>query len=769
MSYTLKYFLLSSVILLTAGRSHAQEMNIIPQPVICNLKSGNFNLNKEVGIQISHKEIKPVADFLLEYIQKITGAKLSYTSKANKSIVLTIDSGIKLPEEGYLLDISSTKIIAKAKNTKGLIYAVQSIIQLMPSIRTNQLIQLPNLQIEDYPQFGWRGMHLDVSRHFFSIDFVKEYIDLMAQYKLNTFHWHLVDDQGWRIEIKKYPALTKIGAWRADYTNILWGDRPLAKTSDTPEYGGYYTQSQIKELIAYAGQRNITIVPEIEMPGHVASAIASIPNLSCDAHLQLPLTGGNYNGASSNYCIGKEQTFSFIEDVLDEVIGIFPSAYIHVGGDEVDKTQWKNCQLCQQRMKEEGLKNEEELQSYFMKRIEGMLAKKKRKMIGWDEILEGGLAPNAAVMSWRGEAGGIQAAKLKHTVVMTPGSPLYFDHYQAGPEGEPNAIGGFNSLKKVYEYNPIPTELSTDESKYIIGAQANLWTEFITTNSAAEYMILPRMLALSESLWSPTAQKNFDKFNTKLQKHFKTFDQRGLNYCKGNYTVAIRPNNTNGPLSVSLSTEVPNTTIRFTTDGSMPDISSSVYTQPILINATQTIKAICLLGDKVMNLMPSEQKFVYHKAISCPVVYKKPPYSGYMANGLHSLTDGIRGKNPVTQFWHGFYQTNLEAVIDLGAEKDIQQISLGCLQAYKDWIFLPSKVEFAISENGIDYTTTGMVINDISPSTTSSTIKDFTLKLSSKIKARYVKVTAYPLAACPVGHPGEGKPTWIFADELMVE
>jgi hexosaminidase len=326
-------------------------------------------------------------------------------------------------------------------------------------------------------------MHLDVSRHFFSPEVIKEYIDLMATYKMNVFHWHLVDDGGWRIEIKKYPLLTQVGGWRVDKTNLPWGQRPQAQPGEQATYGGFYTQEQIKEIIAYAAAKNITIVPEIEMPGHVASAIAAYPALSCKQVPQLPLTGGNYNNISSNYCAGNDSVYLFLQNVLAEVIDLFPSAYIHIGGDEVDKDPWKKCARCQAKIKANGLKNEEELQSYFIKEIEKFVIAKKRKIIGWDEILEGGLAPSAAVMSWRGEAGGVEAAKMHHEVIMSPGNPCYFDNYQAGPEGEPLAIGGMNTLKSVYDYEPIPKDLNADEAKYVLGAQGNLWTEFITTAS----------------------------------------------------------------------------------------------------------------------------------------------------------------------------------------------------------------------------------------------------------------------------------------------
>ncbi|MGN6163975.1 MAG: beta-N-acetylhexosaminidase, partial [Flavisolibacter sp.] len=483
----------------------AQQANIIPQPVSLQLNEGSFLIDNNAALKFNaaNKDLEAAADFFVSYVKKVSGRSLPLNVRKSKTIEFKLVKTNDIGEEGYLLTVSPASVVITANTKEGIIYGMQTLFQTLPAVRTNAPLQISAMQVKDYPRFKWRGMHLDVCRHFFSPDLVKEYIDLMAAYKMNTFHWHLTDDQGWRIEIKKYPKLTQVGAWRVDETNKVWGQRPQAKEGEAATYGGYYTQEQIKDIIRYAAQRNITIVPEIEMPGHSAAAIASYPYLSCTQQPQLPMTGGNYTNISSNYCAGNDSVFLFLQNVLTEVINLFPSTYIHVGGDEVDKTSWKNCPKCQARIKAERLKNEEELQSYFIKRIEKFLISKHRKMIGWDEILEGGLAPEATVMSWRGEAGGIAAAKMNHDVVMTPGNPVYFDHYQGDPATEPLAIGGFNTLKKVYDYEPVPKELNEQEAKYVLGAQANLWTEYITTAEHVEYMVLPRMLALAEVVWSP--------------------------------------------------------------------------------------------------------------------------------------------------------------------------------------------------------------------------------------------------------------------------
>ncbi|MEO7046358.1 MAG: beta-N-acetylhexosaminidase, partial [Ferruginibacter sp.] len=497
----------------------AQKSVIIPQPVSLQFTNGSFIIDNTTALKFvkTDKALQEAASFFRSAINNISGIELPYNAIKNKSIELKFINNAELGDEGYLLHITPSSIQIAANKKAGIIYGMQSLFQTLPAIRTNAALVIPCMEIKDYPRFKWRGMHLDVSRHFFGPEFVKEYINLLASYKMNTFHWHLVDDQGWRIEIKKYPLLTKVGAWRVDETDKIWSKRPQAKDGEAATYGGYYTQDQIKDIIKYAAERNVTIIPEIEMPGHVASAIAAYPQLSCTQQPQLPLTGGDYTNMSSNYCAGNDSVFLFLQNVLTEVINLFPSKYIHIGGDEVDKGPWKKCPLCQARIKAEGLKNEEELQSYFVKRIEKFIVSKGRKMIGWDEILEGGLAPEATVMSWRGEAGGIQAAKMGHDVVMTPGSPLYFDHYQAGPEGEPLAIGGMNTLKKVYDYEPIPKELDAAQAKFVLGAQANLWAEFITKPEQVKYMVLPRMLALAEVVWSPKETRDWQSFNERLQ------------------------------------------------------------------------------------------------------------------------------------------------------------------------------------------------------------------------------------------------------------
>ncbi|MDE3236864.1 MAG: family 20 glycosylhydrolase [Bacteroidota bacterium] len=765
-----KIIVLFVVLIVSASLSAQQAVSIIPKPVSLVVKQGVFTIDANTSIKFvaGDHDLHNAASFLVASIKELSGITLPQHVQAAKVIQLIIQKTEQIGNEGYLLQVNPASIIIRANTKAGIIYGIQTLLQTLPGIRTNALLQVPCMRVTDYPRFQWRGMHLDVCRHFFSPELVKEYIDLMARYKMNRFHWHLVDDQGWRIEIKKYPRLTQTGAWRVDQTDKVWGSRPQAKEGEPATYGGYYTQEQIKDIIAYAAQRNVTIIPEIEMPGHVASAIAAYPQLCCSRKPQLPLTGGDYTNISSNYCAGNDSVFIFLQNVLSEVMQLFPSKYIHVGGDEVDKTPWKNCSRCQARIKAEGLKNEEELQSYFMKRIEKFIVSKHRKMIGWDEILEGGLAPEATVMSWRGESGGVEAAKMNHDVIMTPGVPCYFDHYQAGPEGEPLAIGGMNTLKRVYEYDPIPKELNEQQAHYVLGVQGNLWTEYVTTAEHVEYMVLPRMLALAEVVWSQPSAKDWNDFYHRLQPSFRYFDQRGLHYSKGSFTVSIKPQTVNGKLQVTLSSEIPGATIYYTTDGTEPTTQSQKYTAPVAIDTSLTLNAVTVVNGTVMNSKPSQQQFVIHKATGAAVSYVNPVSRYYMADGPNSLTDGIRGTLAANKYWHGFNGKDIIATVDLVKETNIHKVSLGCLQRYRDWIFLPQYVQVEVASDGFNFKTMGKDVNTIAATVTNPLIKNFSVSFEPT-SVRYVRVTAKVLDGCPAGHPGEGKPAWVFADELIVE
>ena len=540
-------YFVAVIVIMTAGCKSGNKMvternlAIIPAPVSITEMKGDFVFSDKSKIILSvlDDETRLAADCLAGMVRNTTGIDLSVVKgkKAVKnSVFMTLDTTVT-NDEGYQLTVAPKKIIVKAKNAVGLFYGVQTLRQLMPvevespSLVEGLVLTVPACEIKDEPRFGYRGMHLDAGRHMFPIGYIKRYIDMIALHKMNTFHWHLTEDQGWRIEIKKYPRLTEVGAFRKETLVGHGGRQPFI--FDGKPYGGFYTQDEVKEIVAYAASKFVTVIPEIEMPGHALAALASYPELGC--------TGGPYEvqtrwGVFDDvYCAGKEETFKFLEDVLSEVIELFPSKYIHIGGDECPKTRWEKCPLCQNRMKEEGLKDEHELQSYFIQRIEKFILSKGRRIIGWDEILEGGLAPEATVMSWRGTTGGIAAAKQKHDVIMTPYTYVYLDYYQSEPEGEPLAIGGYLPLEKVYSFNPMPAELTPDEQKYILGVQGNLWSEYLNNPGQMEYMAYPRMFAISEIGWTPEKLKDFDDFLSRLQVLRKRYDTIGINYFKGEY------------------------------------------------------------------------------------------------------------------------------------------------------------------------------------------------------------------------------------------
>lgn len=769
----MKKTILIASLLFTMLLQAQQAVHIIPQPLSLEMKEGNFVIDNNTTVQFpkNDKAVADVVHFFTEYVNKVAGFTLKSNQPKAKAIVFSIEKIKEIGDEGYLISVNPKGILVKANSSKGLFYGVQSLLQTLPFIRTNDLVQIPSMEIKDYPRFGWRGMMLDVSRHFFSTELVKEFIDLLATYKMNVFHWHLVDGAGWRLEIKKYPKLTQQAAWRVEDWGKPWDWAGIEFNADRSKstYGGYYTQEQAKDIVAYAKARNITVVPEIEMPGHSEAAMAAYPELSCNPKNTFAQSGNFLaSKVESNYCAGNDQAFGFLQDILVEVMAIFPSKYIHVGGDEVDKKSWKNCPKCQARMKTENLKDEKELQSYFIRRMEKFIVSKNRKMIGWDEILEGGLAPEATVMSWQGEAGGIEAAKMGHDVIMTPGYPLYFDHYQGDPETEPLAIGGFNTLKKVYHYEPIPAELTVEEGKRVLGSQANLWTEYVPTYEHVEYMILPRMPALAEVLWSSKGSRNWENFNKRLQPHLVGYEQKGFHYSKGNYKVDIKPIVANNSLSIALETENADGVIYYTTDGSVPTIGSTKYEKPFVVTTSMTVKAIMALNGKVMNTKPAEQSFTFNKATGKAVKYESVNSRYYPANGVNTLTDGFRGTKDIGKQWHGFSGNDMVATIDLGTPVLASSISLGTIQNWPQWVFFPQWVKFEVSVDGINFKEIKTVNNTIPVDARDTQIQDFKTKFpEQKIKA--VRVTAKNLGKCPVGHPGEKQAAWLFVDEIIVE
>ena len=521
-------FLFIMFALLFISSLRAQMVSIIPRPAEMKILEGNFEIGSNTKLIYDHtnKDLVRIAEFLSKHLEEYYHISLSSAPSNEKSVQFKIIPSSNLNKEGYLMKIDQDGVLITAPSVNGIFYGVQTLKQMLPPQPSSGL-NVPFAEIMDQPRFVWRGLMLDVGRHFYPVSYIKKLLDYMAMYKLNTFHWHLTEDQGWRIEIKKHPKLTELAHWRDE---TIVGHEWDSKTYDGIGYGGFYTQDQIKEIVQYAADRYITIIPEIEMPGHSTAALAAYPALGC--------TGGPYEvqkswGAKKDvYCAGKEETFRFLEDVLDEVRNLFPSTYIHVGGDECSKDRWKGCDYCQKRIADENLKDESELQSYFIKRIEKYLNSKNIKLIGWDEILEGGLAPEATVMSWRGIKGGIEAVKQNHDVIMSPSSHCYLDLYQnQNTESEPLAIGGYLPLEKVYSYEPVPDGLSVMESKHILGAQANVWTEYIANTNKLEYMVFPRICALSEVVWSPKASRNFSDFQKRMGTEYLRLKMYNIYYC----------------------------------------------------------------------------------------------------------------------------------------------------------------------------------------------------------------------------------------------
>ncbi len=579
--------LITSLFTITHAQDNGPNLGIIPAPVSLKKTGGQFVLSQQTAFVADsphNKAVRFLSDYLLHKKMLNVQAKVLNNNSLINSLVLTSAGTDSLPAEGYKLTITPQNITIAGKGA-GLFYGIQTLIQLMPD-DNGATIALPCVQITDYPRFGYRGLMLDVCRHFFSVEFVKKYIDLMAAYKLNNFHWHLTDDQGWRIEIKKYPRLTEVGSQRAGTLIGNYHDRTPQQFDNTP-YGGYYTQDQIREVVKYAADRYINVVPEIEMPGHSSAAIAAYPELGCDpsATHKVSETWGVFH---DTYC-PSEKTFAFLEDVLAEVMDLFPSKYIHIGGDEAPKDAWKQSEFCQKLCKKLGLKDdrnsskEDKLQSYFIQHIEQYVNSKGRSIIGWDEILEGGLSPNATVMSWRGEAGGIAAAQQNHDVIMTPGSAgLYIDHGQGKLSDEPLTIGGNEPLTKIYNYNPTPPALTPDQQKHIIGVQANLWTEYIATENKAEYQLLPRMFALSEIAWSPLANKSYSDFaKNRLPQHLAWLDRNGFDYHVPTAIGAVDTIMFGPQLSATLKPSVKGAAIYYTIDSYTPRETDLAYTTPL--------------------------------------------------------------------------------------------------------------------------------------------------------------------------------------------
>lgn len=749
------------------------DFNIIPQPqqVVADASAPFvLNTNTVIYVQTNSQDMKRNANMLATYIQQATGIRpaIGKLVKGSPAIILSIDKTIS-NAEGYKLNANAKQISIAGASAAGVFYGIQTLRKSLPlcSGKATQ-VNIPAVQIADAPRFAYRGTHLDVSRHFVTTDSIRQFIDMLALHNINRFHWHLTDDQGWRIEIKKYPLLTAIGSKRAQ---TVIGHN--SGKYDGKPYSGYYTQKEIREIVKYAADRYITIVPEIDLPGHMQAALAAYPELGC--------TGGPYKvwqmwGVSDNVlCAGNDKVMTFIDNVLKEVTQLFPSKYIHVGGDECPKTQWQKCPKCQARIKalhleaKDGHSAEERLQSYVITHASNYLKSLGRNTIGWDEILEGGLAEGATVMSWRGEAGGIAAAKQDHDVVMTPNSYLYFDYYQSlDKANEPLAIGGYLPLQRVYSYEPMPQELTADEARHIIGVQANIWTEYMPTFKHMQYMALPRMAALSEVQWTQPQLKDYTDFTNRLIGLTHLYDRLGYNYAKHLYNVNIHiDSDTKWQEIVVHMTTAGDAEIRYTLDGSQPTASSTLYTGAIHLQKSAKIRAAAFRNGKSSSV--TAQDVTFSKATACPVKLLQPTHKNYTFNGGAALTDGLVGdKGFGTGRWLGFSGNDLEAVIDLKKPTEVSSVSLNTCVDKGSWIFDARNIEVSLSTDGVNFTSVAKHSLPAMEKNSADNINTYELKFS-QTKARYIKVYATSEHSIPDWHSGKGKPAFLFVDEISVK
>jgi hexosaminidase len=763
-----------SILFCLAINVSAQQLNIIPQPVSVKQPkiAASFSITPATQIVLEGSNMENAAGFFNDYLQKYYLLKLKVVKKSTSKNIIRLNYE-RLDNEipgAYNMTVDAKGIYIAGDNEQGVFYGIQTLIQLLPIQNQKTKIQIPFISITDYPRFAWRGLHLDVSRHFFPVEYIKKYIDYIALHKMNYFHWHLTDDQGWRIEIKKYPKLTSFGGWR-DGTII---GRYPGTGNDNIRYGGFYTQENIREVVDYAAKRYITVIPEIEMPGHSMAALAAYPQLSTepDSVYKVSQTWG-INGKYNNVLNPSEYTFNFLQDVLDEVMNLFPSPYIHIGGDECDKQWWHKSPFCQQLMKEKYIKNEEGLQSFFIQRMENYINSKGKKIIGWDEILEGGLAPNATVMSWRGEEGGIDAAKQNHDVIMTPGNPVYFDHTQSQNE-DSVTIGGYNPIEKVYAYEPIPKELNAEQAKHVLGAQANMWTEYMGNTRKVEYMLFPRLSALSEVLWSKKENRDWKDFEKRLIEQFKRYDLWEVNYSKAYFDLkaTVLPSENNMGILWKLESKYPDAKIYYNkeldiTDAPNPPAFYS-YDSPIQILKSGTYYGWPVLNGNRMNNNTITQKFSFNKATGKKVTLTTPASDKYPGDGPFTLVNGAINEKGFARSreFLGFNGTDCEAIIDLGKEETINEIKIHVLDQQSSWIYPPDLMNVYYSADGINFIEAPNAEGrKVIPG---ELIRDISRSFYPAFNTRYIKVLVKNFGIIPNGKPGASNKAWLFVDEIEV-
>jgi hexosaminidase len=739
------------------GGAHAAaspvELPVIPRPASFTLTGGTCTLGAGGAIVIgtSTPRVREIADDLAAQLGE-AGLRMKTATRASggTDIVLRLVSAPGANPERYTLRATATGVEIEAPDAAGLYAGTQTLRQLVLAATAERAgtpgtATIACVVIDDAPRFGWRGLLLDCARHFMRVDYVKRTIDRIALHRMNRLHWHLTDDQAWRIAIDKHPKLVAVGSTR--------------RGPDGSVHEGFYTKAEIREIVEYARRRNVTVVPEIEMPGHAQAALAAYPEYSC--------TGGPHTVATTwgvfkeIYCAGNDATFTFLEGVLGEVLALFPSPWIHIGGDEAPKYRWERCAKCQARITSEKLAGEAELQSWFIARIGRFLAARGRRLIGWDEILEGGLAPNAIVQSWRGMEGAREAAVARHDAIVSPTSHAYFDY-------DVRSI----SLEKVYQFEPVPEGLTDDESRHILGGECNLWTEY-APEDRADSRIWPRLLAMAEVLWTPAPQRDWRDFHARVQAHYPVLDRLGITYGYEAPPVRFVPQVVHDAATVEVSVlpGQPTLDVACTIDGSDPARTRTGCASPLAITAPTTIRAVALRRGGARGGTPGEEHTLRvepHAALGDAVQLTHAYSPWYTGGGDNALTDGVRGSEDFRDgHWQGFEHPVFEAAIDLGAERPITRIELGCLQFMPAWIFMPDSVEFQISNSGTDWQTVGVVRHTIPPQSDARILHTFVCEAGAR-RARHVRVVARSVGTCPDWHPGAGGATWIFADELIV-
>ncbi len=765
-----KTLLLCLVLWTSILSSSAQNTpySIVPQPQEMTLRPGVFELNNKVEI-VSSTECFQEATLFIQWLNKATGENFTvkkmeewsysgpyilFKSKASaaahpdlKNMPYLNPKYAALDEstshEGYSMTIEERGITITSEIPAGIFYATQSLRQMLPANAELQKLRLPFtfscVQIKDKPAFVHRGMLLDCCRHFMTPDFVKRYIDLLSYYKMNVLHWHLTEDQGWRIQIDKYPLLTSVGGYRTE--------------DDGTVYGGFYTKEQIKDIVKYASERHITIIPEIELPGHSVAAIAAYPWLSCTGDT-IPVEN-EWGVFKDIYCAGSEQTFEFMEDIMDEVCELFPGPYIHIGGDEAPKYRWEHCDKCQKRIHDEHLKNEAELQTYFIERVAKYLETKNKKIIGWDEILEGGIPEGSMIQSWRGMEGGIAAAKSKHGVVMSPTSHCYFDY------GLENI-----DLEKVYSFNPIPEELKTNGKEFIKGAECNMWTER-APQEVVDQRIFPRMPALAEVLWSYNENRQFIEFESRLKKHYPIWDAMGVKYGFAKVPVQFTPAiDKNGKMTLSISPSPSDMKLQYSTG---EKIAFKPYADPISITEPTVVKVKATSPTGQEYPIIFEKSLNPHKAIGIKPKLNYTPSPYYTGGGEMAVTDGVVGSSNFRDgHWQAQQGKDFEIILDLKTEQTFGALETHFFHYANAWIFRPEYVIFETSNEGQNWTLLEKVITTVAPETKGEFPVNYTTTNTSKISARYIRVTAKSIGPCPTWHDAVGEPSWLFIDEILV-